>query len=106
MTFLNIAAFCLARLARSMSARARVLTVVSVAAGLAVAGTVGVTLLQSRGQGTTAPGAVTKPRQGRPPVFLEFGVRDDLEAKELSHAADLLNAGKAPQPPPTLPPPP
>jgi predicted Zn-dependent protease len=80
-----------------MSARARVLTVVAVAAFVAVGGTVAITLLQSRGQGTTAPGAVTKPRQGRPPVFLEFGVRDDPEAKELSHAADLLNGGKARQ---------
>jgi predicted Zn-dependent protease len=80
-----------------MSARARVLTVVAVAAGLAVAGTVGITLLQSRGQGTTAPGAVTKPRQGRPPIFLEFGVRADRQATDLSHAADLLNRGKASQ---------
>jgi predicted Zn-dependent protease len=80
-----------------MSARARVLIIVAVAAGLAVAGTVGITLLQSRGQGTTAPGAVTKPRQGRPPVFLEFGVRADREATQLSRAANLLNSGKAQQ---------
>jgi tetratricopeptide (TPR) repeat protein len=80
-----------------MSARARVLIVVAVAAFVAVGGTVGITLLQRRGQGTTAPGAVTKPRQGRPPVFLEFGVRADREAAQLSRAANLLNSGKARQ---------
>lgn len=80
-----------------MSDRARVLTIVAVAAGFAVAGTVGITLLQTRGESTTAPGAVAKPRQGRPPVFLSFGVRADPQAKDLSHAADLLNGGKAQQ---------
>ena len=80
-----------------MSARARVLTIVAVAAGLAVAGTVGVTLLQSRGEGTTAPGAVTKPRKGHPPLFLDFGVRADPEAVALSHAATLANGGHSQQ---------
>ena len=67
-----------------MSARARVLTIVAVAAGLAVAGTVGVTLLQTRGESTTAPGAVTKPHKGRPPLFLDFCVRGDREARSFS----------------------
>ena len=58
-----------------MTPRGRVLTIVAGAAVLAVAGTVGITLLQTRGESTTAPGAVTRPRPGRPPVFLEFGVR-------------------------------
>jgi tetratricopeptide (TPR) repeat protein len=80
-----------------MSARARVLTIVAVAAGLAVAGTVGVTLLQTRGESTTAPGAVTKPRKGHPPLFLDFGVRGDPEAAALSHAATLSNGGHARQ---------
>ena len=78
-----------------MSARARVLVIVAVAAGIAVAGTVGITLLQTRGESTTKPGAVAKPRKGRPPLFLDFGVREDREAKDLSQAADLLNSGKA-----------
>jgi len=80
-----------------MSDRARVLTIVAAAASLAVAATVGVTLLQSRGQGTTEPGAVTKPQKGHPFVFLEFGVRDDPQAVALAHAAKLLNDGRASQ---------
>jgi predicted Zn-dependent protease len=80
-----------------MGARARVLVIVAVAAGLAVAGTVGITLLQTRGESTTVVGAVTKPRQGRPPVFLEFGVRSDAQAHDLAHAASLLNSGKVQQ---------
>jgi hypothetical protein len=74
-----------------------VLTIVAVAAGIAVAGTVGVTLLQGHGQGTTAPGSVTKPRKGRPFVFLDFGARSDPEATQLATAAQLLNTGKVQQ---------
>jgi predicted Zn-dependent protease len=80
-----------------MSARARVFTIVAVAACLAVGGTVGITLLQTRGESTTAPGSVTKPRQGRPPLFLEFGVRGDRQAQDLSQAATLLSGGKVRQ---------
>jgi predicted Zn-dependent protease len=80
-----------------MTARGRVLTIVAGAAVLAVAGTVGVTLLQTRGESTTAPGAVTKPRPGRPPVFLEFGIRADQQARDLARAASLLNTGKVQQ---------
>lgn len=75
-----------------MTPRVRVLTTVAVAACLAAGGVVGVTLLQTHDQSTTAPGAVTKPRAGIPPLFLDFGVRDDREARELSTAATLLNA--------------
>jgi tetratricopeptide (TPR) repeat protein len=75
-----------------MTPRVRVLTTVAVAACLAAGGVVGVTLLQTHGQSTTAPGAVTKPRAGIPPLFLDFGVRDDREARELSEAAQMLNA--------------
>jgi hypothetical protein len=74
-----------------------VLTIVGVAAGIAVAGTIGITLLEGRGQGTTAPGTVTKPHKGRPPVFLDFGARGDREAADLANAAQLLNDGKAQQ---------
>src|SRR5580765_7833330 len=77
-----------------MTPRARVFTIVAAAAVVAVGGTVGVTLLQTRNETTTAPGSVTKPRAGSPPVFLDFGVRGDGEAQALSRAADLLNHGK------------
>lgn len=75
-----------------MSARARVYAVVAAAACIAIAAVVGGTLLESRGQSTTAPGSVTKPRPGIPPVFFDFGVRVDREARDLSRAAELLNA--------------
>jgi len=75
-----------------MTPRVRVITAVAVAACLAAGGVVGVTLLQTRDQSTSAPGAVTKPRAGIPPLFLDFGVRDDREARDLSTAATLLNA--------------
>src|SRR6267378_7379057 len=97
MTFPNIAARGRVRVTRDgggMSARARVLTIVAGAACVAVAATVGITLLQTHGESTTAPGAVTKPRKGRPPLFLDFGARGDDEARALSRAAALLNHGK------------
>ncbi|HEY2371062.1 MAG TPA: tetratricopeptide repeat protein [Gaiellaceae bacterium] len=74
-----------------MTPRVRVLTTVAVAACLAAGGVVGVTLLQTHGESTTAPGAVAKPRAGIPPLFLDFGVRADREARELTTAATLLN---------------
>jgi tetratricopeptide (TPR) repeat protein len=77
-----------------MSPRARVLAIVAVTAAAAVAGTVGVTLLQTRGERTTAPGAVTKPRKGIPPLWFEFGVRQDRESRDLTRAADLLKKGE------------
>src|SRR5437764_11440041 len=89
MTFPNIAA-CRGLRWRRMSARARVIATVVVAACIAAGGVVGITLLQTRGESTTAPGAVTKPRAGIPPLFLDFGVRDDAEARALARGADLL----------------
>lgn len=80
-----------------MAARTRVVAIVAAAACAVVGATVGATLLQSRGQGTTAPGSVTKPRPGRPPLFLDFGTRGDPEAKALAHAASLANGRKATQ---------
>jgi len=77
-----------------MSPRARVFAIVAVAAAVAVAGTVGITLLQTRGESTTAPGAVTKPRPGIPPLWFEFGVRKDREARDLTRGAALLNKGR------------
>ncbi|HVP74796.1 MAG TPA: hypothetical protein VMS63_02150 [Gaiellaceae bacterium] len=76
-----------------MSARTRVLAVVALAAAATVAGVVGVTLLQTRGEHTTAPGAVSAPRKGAPPLELDFGVRSDSEARALARAANLYNAG-------------
>jgi tetratricopeptide (TPR) repeat protein len=75
----------------------RVVVIVALAALVAAAGVVGATLLQTRGEHTTAPGAVTTPQSGTPPVFFDFGVRADPEARELSRAAQLLDA-KPPHP--------
>jgi tetratricopeptide (TPR) repeat protein len=80
-----------------VTARTRVLTIVALAAAAAVAGTVGVTLLQTRGETTTVPGAVTKPREGVPPLSLDFGVRADPEARALSQAQALYAKGQRAQ---------
>lgn len=77
-----------------MSARTRVFTVVALAAAAAVTGTVGVTLLQTRGETTTVPGAVTKPHAGSPPLILNFGVRQDPEARALYRAQSLYAKGR------------
>lgn len=77
-----------------MTPRTRVLAIVAAAAAVAVAGTVGITLLQTRGETTQRPGAVTRPPKGIPPVWFDFGVRDDREARDLAQGADLLNKGK------------
>src|SRR5581483_6167856 len=70
--------------------RARVIATVAVAACVAAGGVVGVTLLQTRHERTTAPGSVTKPRPGHPPLFFDFGVGDDRQTRELDRAATLL----------------
>jgi Flp pilus assembly protein TadD len=75
-----------------MSARTRVLIVVGVTAVLAVGGIVGATLLQSNGKKAATSGAVTKPRAGVPPLILDFGVRDDPEARALAQGAKLYAA--------------
>ena len=80
-----------------MSARTRVLAIVGAAAALAVAAVVGGTLLQTRGQTTVVPGAVTKPRPGYPPLQLDFGVRSDAEARALARAQRLYEGGKVAQ---------
>lgn len=73
-----------------MSPRTRVIATVAAAASVAAGGVVGVTLLQTRGETTSAPGALTKPRSGIPPLFLDFGVRDNRETRALDRAARLL----------------
>ena len=77
-----------------MAGRPRVLAIVAAAAALAVAGTVTITWLQTRGETTQRPGAVTKPRAGVPPLTLDFGVRGDPEAVALTHGETLLRKGK------------
>jgi predicted Zn-dependent protease len=70
----------------------RVVVIVALAALVAAAAVIGVTLLQTRGESTTIPGSVIKPRSGIPPVFFDFGVRSDPQAQELTRGAELLNA--------------
>jgi tetratricopeptide (TPR) repeat protein len=74
--------------------RTRVVGVVAVAALAAVVVTVGVTLIQTRGEHTTVPGAVTKARAGAPPLWLDFGVRNDTETRSLTRAETLYASGK------------
>jgi TolA-binding protein len=63
------------------------------AAVVAAAAVVGVTVLQTRGETTTVPGAVTQSRSG-PPLLLqfEFGVRSTPEIRALAQAESLYNA--------------
>jgi tetratricopeptide (TPR) repeat protein len=69
----------------------RVVLVVCLAALAAAAAVVGATLLQTRGETTTVPGAVTNARPGRPPLDLAFGVDSSAEAQELTRAQVLYN---------------
>jgi Flp pilus assembly protein TadD len=70
----------------------RVVVIVALAALVAAAGVVGVTLLQTRGEHTTIPGAVTKPRAGRPPLDIAFGVDPRADAGALVRAQAFYNA--------------
>jgi tetratricopeptide (TPR) repeat protein len=69
----------------------RVLLMVGLAAAVAVAAVVGGTLLQTNGERTTVPGAVTKPRQGPPPLQLEFGLQENAQARALARAETLYD---------------
>jgi tetratricopeptide (TPR) repeat protein len=73
--------------------RTRVVAIVAVVAAAAVAVTIGATLLQTRGETTSVPGAVTKPRAGAPPLWLDFGVRSDASARALAGAQALYTSG-------------
>jgi tetratricopeptide (TPR) repeat protein len=64
----------------------RVLLVVALAAMLAAAALVGVTLLQTHGEHTSLPG-----QPGRPPLQLELGLRTGTEARALRRAETLLD---------------
>jgi Flp pilus assembly protein TadD len=70
----------------------RVVVIVALAALIAAAAVVGVTLLQTRGERTTVPGAVVTPRAGQPPLDLNFGVQTSAEARALTGAQTLYNA--------------
>jgi tetratricopeptide (TPR) repeat protein len=75
----------------------RVVGIVALAALIAAAAVVGATLLQTRGERTTVPGAVVKPRPGLPPLDLNFGVDASAEARALTQAQALYNANRTAQ---------
>ena len=69
----------------------RVVLIVVLAALVAAAAIVGATLLQTRGETTTAPGAVTRARSGPPLLQLEFGLRNTPETRALARAVALFD---------------
>jgi tetratricopeptide (TPR) repeat protein len=69
----------------------RVVLSVGLAALAAAVAVVGATLLQTRGETTTVPGAVTRARSGPPVLQLEFGTRSDSEARALFQAETLFD---------------
>ncbi|MDX6506628.1 MAG: hypothetical protein QOG06_1272 [Gaiellaceae bacterium] len=75
-----------------MSARGRVFALVALAAVVA-SGVVVVGVLATRGHVPGAP----KPRAGRPPITLYFGVRTDPEAQALDRAQQLYAAKRVKQ---------
>jgi tetratricopeptide (TPR) repeat protein len=77
-----------------VSAQARVYAIVAAAAAVVAGATVGVVLLQTRGETTRAAGAVTKPRPGAPPLLFDFGLRQDDESAALTRGATLLASGR------------
>ena len=70
----------------------RVVVIVALAALIAAAAVVGATLLQTRGESTSVPGAIVQPRAGLPPLDLNFGVDGSAEARALAQAQALYNA--------------
>jgi tetratricopeptide (TPR) repeat protein len=72
-------------------ASGRVVGIVALCAAAAVAVIVGGTVLLSRHESTTVPGAITTPRPGKPVLQLELGLRRDAEAQALAQAQALLN---------------
>ena len=75
----------------------RVVVIVALAALIAAAAVVGATLLQTRGEHTTVPGAVVKPRAGQPPLALDFGIETSAEVRALTRAQTLYNGGHVAQ---------
>lgn len=75
-----------------MTARARVASVVAVAAVAAAGVTIAATMLTATDEAETAPQA--RPRPGAPPLVLDLGVRVDGEARALRRAAGLYENGR------------
>jgi Flp pilus assembly protein TadD len=75
----------------------RVVVIVALAALIAAAAVVGATLLQTRGEHTTVPGAVVKPRPGQPPLALDLGIETSAEVRSLTRAQALYNGGHVAQ---------
>jgi Flp pilus assembly protein TadD len=75
----------------------RVIAIVAAAALVAAGAVVGATLIQTRGERTTVPGAVTKPQPGNPPLKLDFGLDTSAEARALTQAQALYNANHVAQ---------
>jgi hypothetical protein len=71
----------------------RVVGIVALCAAAAVAAILGGTVLQSRNERTSLPGAITTPLPGKPALQLELGLRvnHDPEAKALWRAQVLLD---------------
>jgi tetratricopeptide (TPR) repeat protein len=69
----------------------RLVLVVVLAAVVAAAAVIGVTLLQTRGETTTVPSAVTQARPGPPVLELEFGIGSDPETRALFRAQTLFD---------------
>ena len=77
-------------------ASGRVVGIVALCAAAAVVAIVGGTVLLSRHESTTLPGAVTTPRPGKPVLQLELAGRSDAEARALAGAQKLLDEGGKP----------
>jgi tetratricopeptide (TPR) repeat protein len=75
----------------------RVVVIVAAAALIAAGAVVGATLIQTRGERTTVPGAVTKPQPGNPPLKLDFGLDTSAVARALTQAQALYNANHVAQ---------
>jgi tetratricopeptide (TPR) repeat protein len=72
-------------------ANRRVVSIVALAALVAAGAIVAGTVLQSRNEHTSLPGAITTPRSGPPLLELELGRRRDAEARALAAAERLLD---------------
>jgi tetratricopeptide (TPR) repeat protein len=78
-----------------VSARARTALIVAVlAAGAAVAVAVGAELTKEELPGDPAAAREPQPREGFPPLVLDFGLRQDQEARALRRAVELFRSGR------------
>jgi Flp pilus assembly protein TadD len=75
----------------------RVVVIVALAALIVAAAVVGATVLQTRGESTAVPGAVTTPQPGNPPLKLDFGLDASVEARALTRAQTLYNTNHVAQ---------